>query len=100
MRPTENVFSGSLSSMRLFQNLILSGSPSLSRGPGSNSRKKSASCSSKDRKPFGTILRSCWSEVGVVADVAPYRLDAIEVEDVCATAVAEKKPEPLALGPA
>ncbi len=32
------------------------------RGPGSNSRKKSASCSSKDRSPFGTILIGRWSE--------------------------------------
>ena len=31
-------------------------SPSRSRGPGSSSRKKSASWASNDRKPFGTIL--------------------------------------------
>ena len=41
---------------------MLSGSPSRSRGPGSNSRKKSASCSSKDRSPLGTILIGRWSE--------------------------------------
>ena len=41
---------------------MLSGSPSRSRGPGSSSRKKSASCSSKDRSPFGTILIGRWSE--------------------------------------
>ena len=32
------------SSIRCFQNRRLSGSPSQSRGPGSSSRKKSASC--------------------------------------------------------
>ena len=41
---------------------MLSGSPSRSRGPGSSSRKKSASCSSKDRSPLGTILIGRWSE--------------------------------------
>ncbi len=41
---------------------MLSGSPSRSRGPGSSSRKKSASCASKDRRPFGTILIGRWSE--------------------------------------
>ena len=41
---------------------MLSGNPSRSRGPGSSSRKKSASCSSKDRSPFGTILIGRWSE--------------------------------------
>ena len=33
-----------------------SGRPSRSRGPGSSSRKKSASCRSNDRSPLGTIL--------------------------------------------
>src|SRR5580658_6158638 len=56
IRPTLNVRSGSICSILRFQNRMLSGSPSRSRGPGSNSRKKSASCSSKDRSPFGTIL--------------------------------------------
>src|SRR5271166_5322194 len=51
--------------MRVFQNRMLSGSPSRSRGPGSNSRKKSASWASKDRNPFGTILIGWWSETGV-----------------------------------
>src|SRR5579871_5942813 len=84
--------------MRVFQKRILSGKPSRSRGPGSNSRKKSASWASKDRKPFGTILRSCWSEDGVADDVAPDRLDAIEVEGGAA-AVVEPGPTPLTLGP-
>ena len=56
MRPTVKVLSASVSSMRVFQKRMLSGSPSRSRGPGSSSRKKSASCASKDRNPFGTIL--------------------------------------------
>src|SRR4029077_8270552 len=42
--------------MRVFQKRMLSGSPSRSRGPGSSSRKKSASWASKERSPFGTIL--------------------------------------------
>src|SRR5262249_8881658 len=41
---------------------MLSGRPSRSLGPGSSSRKKSASCSSKDRSPLGTIAMSLWSE--------------------------------------
>src|SRR5262249_61634500 len=45
-----------------FQNWMLSGSPSRSRGPGSSSTKKSASCSSNDRSPLGTILIGCMSE--------------------------------------
>src|ERR1700730_7202126 len=52
--------------MRDFQNRMLSGSPSRSRGPGRSSRKKSASWASKDRNPFGTILIGLLSEVGVV----------------------------------
>src|SRR5450432_2224877 len=65
INPTENVLSASISSMRVFQNRILSGSPSRSRGPGKSSRKKSASWASKDRKPFGTILMGRLSEVSV-----------------------------------
>src|SRR5262249_35292315 len=40
-----------------------------SRGPGSSSRKKSASWASKERSPFGTILKGCASEYGVMAVV-------------------------------
>ena len=65
MRPTENVRSRSVSSMRVLQNRMLSGNPSRSRGPGSSSRKKSASCSSKDRNPFGTTLMVLSFEVAV-----------------------------------
>src|SRR5499427_3268941 len=64
--PTLNVSSGSVSSSRVFQKRMLSGSPSRSRGPGSSSRKKSASWASKDRNPFGKILTGWLSEVGVV----------------------------------
>src|ERR1019366_9397197 len=56
--------------MRVFQNQILSGSPSRFRGPGSNSRKKSASLASKDRNPFGTIFKGRLSEEGVMGGVA------------------------------
>src|SRR5271167_13768 len=68
MRPTVKVLSASCSSMRVFQKRILSGSPSRSRGPGSSSRKKSASWASKDRNPFGTIL-TVWLLKAVVEDV-------------------------------
>ena len=49
-----------------------SGSPCRSRGPGSNSRKKSASWASKDRRPFGTILMGLLSdeEMGGVVEPA------------------------------
>src|ERR1700735_3775395 len=57
-------------SMRVFQKRMLSGSPSRSRGPGSSSRKKSASWASKDRNPFGTILTGCPTRLDVVAEVA------------------------------
>src|SRR5271169_4442428 len=56
MSPTLKVMSGSIRSIFRFQNWMLSVSPSRSRGPGKSSRKKSASCSSKDRSPRGTIL--------------------------------------------
>ena len=56
MSPTAAVLSGSVSSIQLFQNRRLSGKPSRSRGPGKSSRKKSASCSSNDRKPLGHNL--------------------------------------------
>ena len=45
------------------------GQSSRSRGPGSSSRKKSASWASKDRKPFGTILMGWLSEFGVSSGV-------------------------------
>ncbi len=57
-----NVWSGSVFSMRDFQNRRLSGSPFRSRGPGSNSKKKSASSASNDRNPLGMILRGRLSE--------------------------------------
>src|ERR1700738_4086998 len=101
MRPTENVLSASVSSMRVFQKRMLSGNPSRSRGPWSSSRKKSASWASKDRKPFGTILISRWSEVGGVggvADVAPERLDTIDVDGGCTTGVIAGVPMLFVLG--
>src|ERR1700693_3942063 len=100
INPTEKVFSTSFSSIRVFQNRRLSGSPSRSRGPGSSSRKKSASCASKDRKPFGTILMGWWSDVGVVgsAEEAPDRLAGMDVDGSWTTAVAEREPIPLASG--
>ncbi len=58
MSPMRKVFSASVASMRVFQNLRPSGRPSRSRGPGKSSRKKSASCSSKEQSPLGTTL-SC-----------------------------------------
>src|SRR6516164_1278537 len=64
MSPTENV---SGVSMQVFQNRMLSGKPSRSRGPGNSSRKKSASLASNERKPFGTILIGWLSDVGVTA---------------------------------
>src|SRR5690242_19467046 len=54
--PTEKVLSASLFSIRVFQKRMLSGRPSRSLAPGNNSRKKSASVSSKERKPLGTIM--------------------------------------------
>ncbi len=64
--PTGNVASASVSSMRVFQNRIVSGSPSRSRGPGSSSRKKSLSSLSNDRSPLGTIRSGgCEPESGV-----------------------------------
>src|SRR5208282_1520764 len=48
--------------MRVFQKRMLSGRPSRSRGPGSSSRKKSASWASKERRPLGTILMGLLSE--------------------------------------
>src|SRR5271165_322285 len=100
MRPTVKVLSASVSSMRVFQNRRLSGKPSRSRGPGSNSRKKAASWASKDRNPFGTILMSSRSEIGVVgvAEVASERLEAIEVDGGGTTAGEEREPNPLASG--
>src|SRR6516162_6369855 len=62
MRPTENVRSGSVDSIRVVQMRRLSGNPSRSRAPGSSSRKKSASLRSNDRSPFGTILTARPSE--------------------------------------
>src|SRR5450755_1293146 len=85
MRPTVKVLSASVSSIRVFQKRILSGSPSRSRGPGNSSRKKSASWASKDRKPFGTILIGWLSDVGIVgvADVPePAKVDGDETTGV------------------
>src|SRR5947207_292302 len=82
--------------MRVFQNRILSGSPSRSRGPGNSSRKKSASWASKDRKPFGTILMSWWSEVGVVGVTAVP--DPPTVEGGCTLGVTAAEPMLLGLG--
>src|SRR6516165_1192675 len=97
MSPTENVLSGSVSSILVFQKRMLSGSPSRSRGPGSSSRKKSASCSSKERNPFGTILRGWLSEVGVagVFEEVPDRLDATARDEACTAGVATGEPIPL-----
>ena len=58
----ETSFPASVVSICVFQKRMLSGKPSRLRGPGSSSRKKSASCSSKDRRPLGTILMGRWSE--------------------------------------
>src|ERR1700691_1387091 len=87
MRPNEKVLSASVSSMRVFQNRILSGSPSRSRGPGNSSRKKSASCASKERRPLGTILAGLLSTVDDLAAV-PDEPDAGIVGGVCKTGVA------------
>src|SRR3954453_11158489 len=99
-----NVWSASLSSIRFFQKRILSGSPSRSRGPGSSSRKKSASWASKERRPFGTILTGWLSKVGGVAvaeepDVPPSPLPLSprgrggeKRGEGCTTGVAEGKP--------
>src|SRR5438445_125960 len=56
--------------MRVFQKRMLSGRPLRSRGPGSSSRKKSASWASKERNPFGTILTGLLSrpDLGVQED--------------------------------
>src|SRR6266849_1651332 len=91
MRPTANVLSASVSSMRVFQKRMLSGSPSRSRGPGSSSRKKSASWASKQRNPFGTILMGWLSEVGVVAAIGEVP-DATEVDAGCTTGLSEREP--------
>src|SRR5438876_11821355 len=66
--------------MRVFQKRMLSGNPSRSRGPGSSSRKKSASWASNDRRPFGTIWTGWLSEVAVagVGEGVPEEPDAIE----------------------
>src|ERR1700726_1793411 len=79
MRPTANVSSASVSSMRRFQKRRLSGNPSRSRGPGSSSRKKSASAASKERKPLGTMLTGWVCQVGVFQD---FREDAEVPEGV------------------
>ena len=55
-RPTRNVLSGSVARILVFQNRSESGRPCRSRGPGNSSKKKSASCSSNEQSPFGTIL--------------------------------------------
>ena len=63
--PTGNVASAFVSSIRVFQNRMLSGRPLRSRGPGSNSRKNSLSFSSKERSPLGTIFSGgCEPELG------------------------------------
>src|SRR6516162_4750277 len=100
IRPTSNVLSGSVSSMRVFQKRMLSGSPSRSRGPGSNSRKKSASCASNDRSPFGTILTAWLSEVGVVAvgEEVPDGLDVTAMDEGCTTGTSEGEPALLRTG--
>ena len=54
--PRRRFCRASASSMRVFQKRKLSGNPARSRGPGSSSRKKSASFSSKARNPLGMIL--------------------------------------------
>src|ERR1700747_2700719 len=100
MRPTVNVLSGSVSSIRVFQKRMLSGKPSRSRGPGSNSRKKSASCASKERSPLGTILMGGLSEVGVLAVVegTPDGLDGTAVDEGCTAWAAKGEPAPLPAG--
>src|SRR5262249_43137461 len=77
--------------MRVFQNWMLSGSPSRSRGPGNNSRKKSASWASKDRNPLGTILMGWLSEVGVDPIFAgePEGLEPPAVDEGSMTGVAD-----------
>src|SRR5438067_7540371 len=90
MSPTLNVLSASLSSIRFFQKRIVSGSPSRSRGPGSSSRKKSASWASKERRPFGTILTGWLSEVG--GGAVAEEPDVPEAGEGCTTGVAEGKP--------
>src|ERR1700738_4311695 len=99
MRPTENVLSASVSSMRVFQKRMLSGTPSRSRGPGSSSRKKSASWASKDRRPFGTILIGWPSRirVGAVAEEVPAEPDPTGGVDGCTAGTAEGEPLPLTL---
>src|SRR5437763_1966231 len=99
MRPTEKVLSECVSPIRAFQNRIISGRPSRSRGPGNNSRKKSASWASKDRKPFGTIVMGRAPEVGVVTLVedARERLDEIAVDSSVKSGAIEGEPGPFAL---
>ncbi len=58
INPTLNVLSGSVSSIRIFQKRMVSGSPSRSRGPGSSSMKKFASSAPNDRNPLGITLNS------------------------------------------
>src|SRR5215471_7139109 len=62
--------------MRVFQKRRLSGNPSRSRGPGSSSRKKSASWASKERSPLGTIRTGWLSEGGVAGGLTSGVSDA------------------------
>jgi hypothetical protein len=48
--------------IRVSQNRMLSGTPSRSREPGNSSIKKSASLTSNERRPFGTILGAVSSD--------------------------------------
>src|SRR5712671_921568 len=100
MSPTLNVLSASLSSIRFFQKRIVSGSPSRSRGPGSSSRKKSASWASKERNPFGTILSGWLSEVGVVVvlEGVPEEPDTTEEDGDCTTGLSKGEPSLLTSG--
>src|ERR1700740_250107 len=100
MSPTEKASPASVLSTRVFQNRTLSGSPSRSRGPGSNSRKKSASCASKERSPLGTNLMGWLSEVGVVAVGAevPDGLDVTAMDEGCTTGASEGEPALLRTG--
>ena len=85
MSPTSKVLSGSVSSIRVFQNRMLSGRPSRPRVPGSRSRKKSASSGPNDRRPLGTMatcLGPCrgpccqCSKSSTSSDAVAYRSDA------------------------
>src|SRR5438445_11689712 len=93
MSPTEKVLSASVSSMRVFQKRMLSGKPSRLRGPGSSSRKKSASWASNERRPFGTILTGWLSEVGVagVGEGVPEEPDATVGDAGGMTALSEEE---------